>query len=242
MRNFENIPSLREHVLTRDDKDVQTLEEVGSQWRRVRFENRLDYEIDWLGVPIIQTPEELVLMQELIFRIRPDVIIETGIAHGGGLIFHASLAELLGKGKVIGVDIEIRAHNRKVIEMHPMFSRIELIEGDSAGDEVVQKVAERIPKGSRALVFLDSDHTKPHVLRELRAYSQFIPPGCYMVVLDTDASELAKLGASGEKYLDNGPKEAIRQFLQENDDFVIDKTFNRLYASTSPDGYLRRVK
>jgi len=165
LREFSSIPSLRDYVLSKDEKDVHALEKAGLEWSKVRCENRLDYEVEWLGVPIIQTSEDLILMQELIFKVQPDVIIETGIAHGGGLIFYASLMELLGKGKVIGIDIDIRAHNREVIEMHPMFRRIELIQGDSTDDKIVQKLRERVPRDSKAIVFLDSDHTAEHVLK-----------------------------------------------------------------------------
>ena len=241
LREFSSIPSLRDYVLSKDEKDVHALEKAGLEWSKVRCENRLDYEVEWLGVPIIQTSEDLILMQELIFKVQPDVIIETGIAHGGGLIFYASLMELLGKGKVIGIDIDIRAHNREVIEMHPMFRRIELIQGDSTDDKIVQKLRERVPRDSKAIVFLDSDHTAEHVLKELRIYRQFVVPGCYIVVLDTDSSDMAKLGVCDEKYL-NGPREAVYQFLEEDGDFVIDRSYNKLFVSTSPDGYLKRVK
>ena len=133
--NYQNTSSLRKYVLTKENKNIGELEEAAIKWVKVSAENRLSYEIDWLGVPIIKTPEDMILMQELIFKVQPDIITETGIAHGGSLIYYASLLELLGNGKVIGVDIEIREHNRKVIEKHPMFKRIELIEGSSVSDE-----------------------------------------------------------------------------------------------------------
>lgn len=156
MAKYNNIPSLRDYVLTKKDKNTQELEKVGLQWTKVSEENRLAYEIDWLGVPVIQTPEDLILMQELIFKLQPDIIIETGIAHGGGLIFYASLLELLGKGKVIGVDIEIRKHNRKVIEAHPLYKRIEMIEGDSVSDKTILEVRRRVP--TRLAWLLNSVH------------------------------------------------------------------------------------
>ena len=240
MPKYNNIPSLRKYVRTKEDKNTAELEKAGLQWTKVASENRLTYEIDWLGVPVIQTPEDLILMQELIFKIQPDVIIETGIAHGGGLIYYASLMELLGHGKVIGVDIEIREHNRKVIEAHPLFKRIELIEGSSTSRETIQKLKEKIPSNAQVIVCLDSDHTKPHVLKELQLYQQFVKPGGYIVVFDTNTSALAKLGACDKKYIDNSPKEAVEEFLQENKNFEIDKSFNRLFVSFSPDGYLRR--
>ena len=242
MNSYEKIPSLREYVLTKKDKSTKELEEAGLQWARVSEENRLSYEIDWLGVPVIQTPEDLILMQELIFKVQPDIIIETGIAHGGSLIYYASIMELLDKGKVVGVDIEIREHNRKVIEAHPLFSRIEMIEVDSVSDEAIQEVKRRVPANSSVVVCLDSDHTKPHVFEELQLYQQFVKPGGYIVVFDTNTSRLAELGACDKKYINNSPKEAVAEFLKINGNFKIDKYYNKLYISDSPDGYLRRIK
>lgn len=242
MGKYNNIPSLREYVLTVKNKNTQELEKVGLQWTKVAVENRLSYEVDWLGVPVIQTPEDLILMQELIFKVQPDIIIETGIAHGGSLIFYASLMELLNKGKVIGVDIDIREHNRKVIEAHPMFKRIEMIEGDSVSDGTILEVRRRVPVDSNVIVCLDSDHTKPYVFKELQLYQQFVKPGGYIVVFDTNTSRLAELGACDSKYINNGPKEAVEQFLKINDNFQIDTYYNKLFISYSPDGYLRRIK
>jgi cephalosporin hydroxylase len=238
----EGIPSLREFVLTKKQKNIKELTEIGTKWVKVSADNRLTYEIDWLGVPIIQTPEDLILMQELIFSVRPDFIVELGIAHGGSLIYYASLLELLDKGKVIGVDIEIREHNRKVIEAHSLFKRIELIEGDSVSTKTVEEVKKRIPVNSRVIVCLDSDHTKPHVLKELVLYEILVPQDCYIVVFDTNTSDLAKDGICDSKYIDNGPEEAIREFLEKNNDFRIDEEYNKLYISYSPNGYLRRIK
>ena len=242
MDKYRDIPSLRKYVLTKDDKDTKQLEEVGLRWTKVAQENRLAYEIDWLGVPVIQTPEDLILMQELVFDVQPDFIIEIGIAHGGGLIYYASLMEVLNKGKVIGVDVEIRPHNKKVIEVHPLFKRIELIQRDSVSDETIRELRKVVPKNSRVIVCLDSDHTKAHVLRELELYQEFVAPGCYIVVFDTNTSKLAELGACDKKYIGNGPKEAVDEFLKERADFEIDKKYNKLYVSTSIDGYLRRIK
>ena len=243
MNRYKDIPSLRKYVLTKENKNIRDLEETALKWTKISAENRLDYEIDWLGVPVIQTPEDLILIQELIFNVQPDVIIETGIAHGGGLIYYASLMELLNKsGKVIGVDIEIREHNKKAIEAHPLFKRIELIEGDSVSDETIQEVRKRIPENSKVIVCLDSDHTKAHVLKELELYHDFVIPGCYIVVFDTNTSKLAELGVFDKRYIHNGPKEAVDDFLNTHNDFEIDINYNKLYISTSPDGYLRRIK
>ncbi|OGO30618.1 MAG: hypothetical protein A2Z29_11650 [Chloroflexi bacterium RBG_16_56_11] len=242
MSDYRHIPSLRKYVQTRADKNIRELEESGGRWIKALSENRLNYEIDWLGVPVIQTPEDLVLMQELIFKVQPDFIIETGIAHGGGLVFYASLMELLGKGTVIGVDIEIRQHNREVIETHPLSSRIVLVEGDSTSKEVLQDVRRKIPGRSQVIVCLDSNHTKYHVLKELELYQSFIMPGGYFIVFDTVISRLAGPGNAEEKYINNSPKEAVDEFLQKNKSFEIDKSFNKLFVSCTPDGYLKRIR
>ncbi|MGD0854216.1 MAG: CmcI family methyltransferase [Dehalococcoidia bacterium] len=242
MNNYQKFPSLRKYVRTRTDKNNSKLEEVGTKWMKVLTDNRLNYEIDWLGVPIIQTPEDLVLMQELIFKVQPDFIIETGIAHGGGLIYYASLMELLGKGKVIGIDIDIREHNRKVIEAHPLAKRIEMIEGSSTSEEIIKKVRSKIPDNSQVIVCLDSDHTKAHVLKELELYKTFIIPGGYFVVFDTVISKLIEPGNAEEHYTDNSPREAVDEFLKKDKCFEIDKSFNKLFVSCSPDGYLKRIR
>jgi len=242
MNDYKNIPPLRDLVLTKKDKDVEGLERAAMEWAKVCSENKLSYEIDWLGVPVIQTPEDLVLLQEVIFKVQPEIILEIGVAHGGGMIFEASLLELLGNGKVIGVDVEIRAHNRKVVEAHPLAKRIEMIEGSSIADEVISEIKKRIPENSKVLVCLDSDHTKPHVLKELELYGEFVSVGSYIVVFDTISSDLAKLHAAKEIYINNGPAEAVVEFLEKNKNFEIDKNFNRLYASHSQNGYLKRVK
>lgn len=242
MSDYKKIPPLREYVLTKKDKHTKELERAGLEWAKVCSQNHLSYEIDWLGVPIIQTPEDLALMQEVIYKVQPDVILEVGIAHGGGMIFEASLLELFGHGKVIGVDVEIREHNRKVVEAHPLAKRIEMIEGSSISEDVIREVRKRISHDSTVLVFLDSDHTKSHVLSELELYQEFVKPGSYIVVFDTLASDLAKLGAAKETYIDNGPAEAVYEFLKKNDTFQIDVQFNKLYSSHNRDGYLKRIK
>lgn len=242
MNNYNNIPSLKQYVRTIKDKNFKELEEAGLNWAKAAAKNHLSYEIEWLGVPIIQTPEDMVLMQELIFKIQPDFIVETGIAHGGGLIYYASLLEILGKGKVIGVDIDIREHNRKVIENHPLFKKIELIQGSSIDPMIIQEIKKRIPRNSKVIVCLDSNHIKPHVLEELKAYQQFIISNCYIVVFDTVISELARAGIDPQEYLNNSPKEAVTEFLKNNDKFEIDKSFNKLYVSSAPNGYLKKIK
>lgn len=242
MGKYENILSLRKYVLTKNNKNTKELEKIGKQWTKVAAENRLSYEIDWLGVPVIQTPEDLVLTQELIFNVQPDIIVETGVAHGGSSIFYASLLELLDNGKVIGIDIDIRDHNRVVIESHPLCKRIEMIQGSSTSEATINEIKKRIPENSKVLVCLDSDHTKNHVLKELELYNELVSTGSYIVVFDTNTSELAELGTCDKKYIDNGPMEAVEEFLQNNDNFEIDKSYNKLYISYSKNGYLRRIR
>lgn len=238
----QNYSPLRKYVSVKQDKDIKKLEVIGNEWVKAAAENKLSYEVDWLGIPVIQTPEDLILVQELIFKTKPDFIVETGIAHGGGLIFYASLLELMGHGQVIGIDIEIREHNRKAIEAHPLFKRIELIEASSVSNDMMNTLRQKMPQGSKVLVFLDSDHTKPHVLKELELYQEFIIPGYYIVVFDTITSLLADAGVADKKYINNTPMEAVKEFLAKNDSFVIDKEFNKLFVSYSPDGYLKRIK
>jgi cephalosporin hydroxylase len=240
--NYQNIPSLRKYVNIKENKNIRELEKAAIKWAKVSAENRLSYEIDWLGVPIIQTPEDMILIQELIFKIQPDFIIETGVAHGGSLIYYASLLELLGKGKIIGVDIEIKEHNRKVIKAHPMFKRIELIEGSSTSKKTIVKIRKIVPKNSKVIVCLDSNHTKDHVLKELQLYSSFVNLESYIVVFDTITSKMARLGVCEKRYINNGPKEAVENFLKMNAIFEIDKHYNKLYISYSPNGYLKRIK
>lgn len=237
-----NDSPLRKYVRTKEDKDTEKLERTALEWISVSVENRLAYEIDWLGVPIIQTPEEMVLMQELIRKVQPDYIIETGVAHGGSLIFYASIMELIGKGNVIGIDIDIREHNRKVIEAHSLFKRITLIEGSSVSQDVITRVRNQIPMNSKVIVCLDSNHYKEHVLNELNLYKSFVPVHSYIVVCDTLTSRMAEFGVCDKSYVNNGPKEAVEEFLRENVNFQIDRTYNRLFVSYSPDGYLKRIK
>lgn len=221
---------------------------------------KYSYNFAWQGRPIIQYPQDIVAMQELIWKVRPDLIIETGIAHGGSLIFSASMLALLdicdaieakkmldpskSSRKVLGVDIEIRAHNRAAIEAHPMASRIEMIQGSSIAEDVVAQVQEFASSHERILVCLDSNHTHDHVLAELEAYASLTSVGSYCVVFDTVIEDFPK-----EAYLDrswgpgNNPKTAVNEFLKSHPEFAIDKSIdNKLLVSVAPDGYLKRVR
>jgi cephalosporin hydroxylase len=209
-------------------------------WTRSNWHNRLSYEVTCLGIPIIQLPEDMVVMQELIWKVRPDVIVESGVAHGGALILYASILELLGRGRVIGVDVEIRKYNRLAIEAHPLSHRIELIEGDSLADETVDAVRSRIRPGERVLVALDSAHSREHVLGELKRYAPLVTPNSYVVVFDAVMALVADAPAAGEGWDHDNPLEAVREFLDGNDDFEADRSYERLAVTYCQGGFLRR--
>jgi cephalosporin hydroxylase len=196
-----------------------------------------------MGRPIIQIPQDMFAMQELIFKLKPDFIIETGIAHGGSLVFYASMLELAGKGTVIGIDIDIRKHNREAIEKHPMFKRIKMVEGSSISSEVIDKVKSIVGDSKNCLVTLDSNHTHAHVLDELKLYTPFISKGGYCVVFDTGVEDLPK-----DVIIDrpwgpgNNPKTAVWEFLKTNKRFEIDKDIEtQILITAAPDGYLKCV-
>lgn len=209
-------------------------------WTRSNWHNRLSYEVTWLGIPIIQLPEDMVVMQELIWKVRPDVIVESGVAHGGALVLYASILELLGRGRVIGVDVEIRKYNRLAIEAHPLSHRIELIEGDSLADETVKTVRSRIRPGERVLVALDSAHTREHVLGELTRYAPLVTPNSYVVVFDAVMALVADAPAASEGWDHDNPLEAVREFLDGTDDFEVDRSYERLAVTYCQGGFLRR--
>lgn len=203
------------------------------------------YNFSWMGRPIIQYPQDMVAMQEIIWQTKPDLIIETGIAHGGSLIYYASLLELIGKGEVLGIDIDIREHNRREIEKHSMFSRIRMIQGSSINKDTVEEVREYALGKESILVCLDSNHTHDHVLQELELYSPFVSLYSYIVVFDTIVEDLPE-GYFSQKRpwgISNNPKTAVNEFLRENNSFEIDTSIdNKLLISVAPGGYLKRIK
>jgi len=208
-------------------------------------EYRYSYNFSWMGRPIIQYPQDMVAMQEIIWSVRPDLVIETGIAHGGSLVYYASLLELLGNdGIVVGIDIDIRPHNREAIEAHPMARRIRMIEGSSIEPDNVAQVAELVRHRTRVLVTLDSNHTHDHVLQELLLYSPFVSVGSYLTVFDTVVEDMPKALFPDRPWgPGNNPKTAVREFLGQTDRFVVDKEVeNKLLLTVAPDGYLRCVK
>jgi cephalosporin hydroxylase len=201
----------------------------------------------WMGVPIIQMPADIMATQEVIWNTKPDVIIETGVARGGSVIFMASLLKVIGKGKVIGVDIDIRAHNRDSIETHPLSPMITLIEGPSTTAETLAKVKAEIPAGASVMVVLDSDHSRDHVLDELRCYGPLVTEGQYIVVADTllGRGDMSQTPTKRSKiwYPGDEPYAALNTYLKETDRFETDETLNgKLVLSSSPGGYLKCVR
>jgi cephalosporin hydroxylase len=223
---------------------------AAENFMRVSTAPKYSYNFSWLGRPIIQYPQDIVAMQEIIWRVNPDLIIETGIAHGGSLIFSASMLELNAacggpqNAEVLGVDIDIRAHNREAIEAHPMFKRISMIQGSSIAPEIIEQVKAKASGKQRVLVCLDSNHTHDHVLAELQAYAPLTSVGSYCVVFDTIIEHMPD-----EMFPDrpwgpgNNPKTAVWEWLKTNSEFEIDKqTDCKLLISVAPDGYLKRVR
>ena len=206
--------------------------------------SKYPYNFSWLGCPIIQYPQDIMAMQEIIWKVKPDLIIETGIAHGGSLIFYASMMELIcGYGIVVGVDIDIRKHNRVEIESHRLSNRIKMIEGSSVDDDVIFRLSKSI-SNNKIMVILDSLHTHDHVLEELELYSPMVTIGSYLVVCDTIIEQLPG-GFFADRPWDKGdnPHTAVTEFLDKNDNFEIDTEIdNKLLISVSRGGYLKRIK
>ncbi|MEK7090515.1 MAG: cephalosporin hydroxylase family protein [Patescibacteria group bacterium] len=202
------------------------------------------YNFEWLGLPIIQYPQDVVAMQEIIWKTKPDLIIETGTARGGSAIFYASMLKILGRGKVVSVDIDIRKHNREAIRKHPLSGFVILIEGSSIDERIINKVRKISVHAKKVLVILDSLHTHEHVLAELKAYSKFVSRGSYLVVFDTVIEDLPPAYSKNRPWIKgNNPKTAVREFLKSNRDFILDKSVeNKLVITVAPGGYLKRVK
>ncbi len=208
--------------------------------------NKYDYSYlwSWMGIPIIQLPADIMTTQEVIWATKPDVIIETGVARGGSVLFMASVLELIGKGKVIGIDNDMRAHNRDAIERHSMAKRAMLIEGSSTDPSIVAKVRTQIPDSASVMVVLDSDHSRDHVLAELRSYGPVVTQGCYLVVADTLLGRLKAAQAPQDRskvwLRGDEPLSAVKIYLEETDRFEVDPVINgKLILASSPGGYLR---
>jgi len=224
-------------------KDVE-FKKLSQRWFDISLKYEYPYHFTWLGRPIIQYPQDILIIQELIWKIKPDLIIETGIARGGSLIFTASILELIGKGNVIGIDVDIRKHNREEIEKHPMFKRIKMIEGSSIDKKIVKKIFKLAERKKKILVLLDSSHTHSHVLEELKSYSPLVNKGSYVVVFDTVLEDMPKNSFPNRPW-DKGdnPKTAVKEFVKKSNRFKIDVDIERkLMITSNPSGFLKCVK
>lgn len=222
-------------------------EALSRQWVRVGWSRKYQYTFSWLGRPVIQLPEDMIRVQEVLHRVQPDVIIETGVAHGGSLIYYASLCRALGRGRVIGIDIEIRPHNRAAIEAHPLAADITLIEGSSTAPEVVARVRELVGADERVLVLLDSNHSRQHVLDELHAYAGLVTPGSYIVATDGIMYDLHDVPRGSPDWIDDNPAAAAVEFAAAHPQFELEQPqwpFNEssLHANIThwPQAWLRR--
>jgi cephalosporin hydroxylase len=240
-----------------EDKLLQALSQI---WLRDTARHKWSYNFTWMGRPAIQLPNDTWAMQELVWKIRPDLIIESGIAHGGSLIYYASLLALLDlcevvesgvpyhptqtQRKVLGLDIDIRAHNRQAIENHPMFNWIKMLQGSSVAPETIEQVVKIAKNHKRILVSLDSSHTHDHVLAELEAYAPLVSPGSYCVVFDTVLEDMPPEQCFNRPWAPgNSPKTAVWEFLQAHPEFEIDHTIeHKLLITVAPDGFLKRIK
>ncbi len=222
----------------------QEFRELSTTWRAMALERKYMNNFSWLGRPMIQLPMDAMAMQEIIWNVKPDLIIETGVAHGGSVIMSASMLQLIGHGDVVGIDIDIRAHNRQAIESHPLSSRIKLIEGSSVDEITVDQVKKLAAGKTTVLVFLDSNHTHDHVLAELDAYGPLVTLNSYIVVFDTFVEDLP----NDYEWTDrpwgkgNNPRTAVWEWLEKNQNFSIDRSIeDKLLITSAPDGFLRRT-
>lgn len=221
---------------------------ISRQWVKVGWNQRYSYTFSWMGRPIIQLPEDMVRLQEVIYRVRPDIIIETGIAHGGSLVYYAGLCRAMGKGRVVGIDIEVRAHNRKAIESHELSPLITLVEGSSTAPDVVDYVKSLVEPGEVVMVVLDSNHTGQHVLDELEAYRGLVTPGSYLVATDGIMSDLHDVPLGKPEWDWNNPAAAAREFAEvypeefvlEQPPWLFDESELTENVTYWPDAWLRR--
>ena len=199
--------------------DPKAFSVISDAWLRAGWDTKYVYGFSWLGRPVIQLPEDMLRIQEVIYDIKPDVIVETGVAHGGSLIFYASLCTAIGKGRVIGIDIEIRPHNRAAIEEHRLSPLISLVEGSSIHTDIVQSVKDQIGSAETVLVLLDSNHLKDHVLAELEAYSPLVSPGSYIVACDGIMQQVVGAPRTAEDWTWNNPISAVNEFVANHPEF-----------------------
>ena len=235
IRNKKNIKKM--------NKD-KVLQKKSREWLLHSLKHEYSYHFEWLGRPIIQYPQDIIAMQEIIWKVKPDVIIETGIARGGSMIFSASILELIGKGQVLGIDIDIRDQNKKEIEKNCLFKRITLFQGSSIDKKIVKEVSKICKNKKKVIVFLDSNHSHDHVLSELNAYSKLVKKGCYIVVFDTFVEDIPYEIVKDRPWgINNNPKTAVHEFLKKNNRFKVDYQIeNKLLITSCPTGYLKCIK
>jgi cephalosporin hydroxylase len=233
----------RQHRITSNGSNGK-LKQAADAFNIESNKAQYSYNFSWMGRPIIQYPQDMIAMQEIIWNVKPDLIIETGIAHGGSLIYYASILELIGNGEVLGIDIDIREHNRREIEAHPMMKRIKMLQGSSVDETLVSQVKDIARDKKSVLVCLDSNHTHSHVLDELKFYSPFVTKGSYIVVFDTIVEDLPDNYLPGRAWSrGDNPKTAVHEFLKSHPEFVIDTDVdNKLLVSVAPHGYLKRIE
>ena len=222
-------------LYSRDGLDL-----LSNLWIKAAAEHRVMYEPTWLGRPVIQFPTDVVAIQELLWQVRPDLVIETGVAHGGSLVLSASILELIGAGKVVGVDVEIRPHNRAAIESHPLTHRIELIEGSSIDLATMAAVRDAAAAATTVVVFLDSNHSEAHVLRELELYGELVTPGSYLVAHDGAQAWVWDIPRGKPEWKEDHPLSAIHAFVAQHPEFTIDPHWTRYGITSSPDGWLKK--
>lgn len=228
---------------------AEAFEAVSQAWLRCGWDVKHVYSFTWMGRPIIQLPEDIVRIQETIYAVQPDLLIETGVAHGGSLVLYASLFAAMNKGRVVGVDVEIRPHNRKAIEAHPLSRLITLVEGSSVLPETIARVKAQIRPREKIMVILDSNHTRDHVRAELEAYAPLVSVGSYIVACDGIIQELQGAPRSREDWAWNNPAQAARDFTAGRSDFAIAPPpflFNEGKVAKAvtywPDGFIRRLR
>jgi len=227
----------------------EAFETLSKYWVKVGWNQKYVYTFSWFGRPVIQLPEDMIRMQEVIYQLQPDVIIETGVAHGGSLVFYASLMQAMDKGRVIGIDIEIRPHNRAAIEAHPLFHRIELVEGSSTDEKIVSDVKSMVKEHETVLVILDSNHTYQHVFDELEAYADLVPVGSYIVATDGVMQDLSDVPRGELNWGTDNPTRAAADFVKTDGRFEIiqpEWPFNESELTENithwPGAWLKRVK
>lgn len=245
-------------VIIKDDQGERQLpmnsseafKAVSDAWLRVGWDTKYVYSFSWMGRPVIQLPEDMIRLAEVIYDLKPDLIIETGIAHGGSLVYYASLFKAMGKGRVVGVDIEIRPHNREAIEAHELYDYITMIEGSSVDPDIVAQVKDQIRETDKTvLVILDSNHLKDHVSAELEAYSPFVTENSYIVACDGIMGQVVGAPRTDESWSWNNPTQAAKEFAEKRSDFILnepDWTFNEGSVTERvtywPGAFLKKIK